>query len=938
MVDSRTQNFARSLAAAAVDVLVLEAPPGYGKSSLARVYASALGPAYECWLSAESDEASRLILDALVGTEGLRGARFAVDRLARRGGSAAAHARETLRREWVSAATEDVLVLHDFSGALATRAGADLLGELLVTKPAKRRLVLSIRKPLPPGTVGNLPIRGTTTLTRSDLALTLPEVGDIAGRAGLPRPKAAEIYSLTRGWPLVTRLLVQQLQADSQDPVLDAVRTLPHDTMLAFAAHRLIAQLDDRLRDTLAVASFFAEAHYLDLIRILGPECDDAVFARMSVLPFVSQEGDGVAVHCEVARLLRDRFASIVEPLYERTLDVLCRAGRHLVAARMALDRGDGLRAAEVIDSAPPFTTLPVPLGEYERIIERVEPRLITRFPNLWIATIPYRSFSIDPATYIREAETVYFCLPAGTDPDQRAAALMMLASAYANVGRSRDAEVLLAEAFEGFASADGSPRASLLNFFASLRGIEGRFTEARGLAEQAARASRDTFGQNQTLHYIDAHEAAFRGRQDRLVVILDELMHRRARADPPLYLAYVAENGAFFSWANGDDAAFERYQTAFEDSITPAIEHALATLIDAARGRAAPSDDERVWPLIAAFANLYWMANAPTHEVAVRAASAAVRAADQRGAPYTQTLAHVALYVLDEATRAQQAAALMEIVRNVESEELRQAVRGVIEGGPAGMLEPFVRRRVRRQRTRSGPRLVVELLAGRVTVDGAAARLREKEFELVALLASTRGALSREQIGEALWEHLDPDEWSNNLKVTLYRVRKALTTRDVTVTEGTRYRLAPSIDVDLRRGEALLRDLGPTIRDEAARATLADVLRSFQDGVLERYERFGWSHTLVARLNDLACGCGLSLASDALERDAVDDAVEYASRVRDLDPLNEKACGITIRALKTRGADDAARREFQRYAEALEREFAAVPSAALLELVVHGA
>jgi DNA-binding SARP family transcriptional activator len=933
MADSRSADIAASVAAAQPRILVLVAPAGYGKSLVARSLAAQAGSLHICRLPLGGDEMARAVLDALVASDHSRAARLAADRLARRHGSSSTSAREMLRREWRLSIADDVFLLHDAVGALATPAGADLCAELAGTLPAQRRLIVATRTPLPPAVAAALSPEETMTVARDTLALTEPEVELLARHAGLDRRDAARLFTAAHGWPLVTRLLIERMRTDSDSSALEGVGTLPNDAVLDFVAHRTVAGLARRVREALVVASLFARAKYLDIVRILGPECDDAVFARMTSLPFVERDGEDAIIHPEITRLLRERFVSVVEPLYERTLMVLSRAGRHFAAASIALDAGDGLRAAEIAEAAPPFTAAPIPIGECERVIERLEPRFLTRFPNLWVATIPYRSFSLDSATYIREAETIYFCLPARAGVEQRAAVLMLLASAYTNVGRAADAAALLVEALAGFAGAESGGRASLLNFMASLRGIEGRFSEARRLAEEAARISRDSFGENQTLHYIEAHEAAYRGRQDRVTVILDELMQRRTGTDPPLYRAYVAMNGALFSWANGDDAAFERYQTAFEDGITPAVEAALGMLIEAARGRPASGSEEHPWPLVTAVTQLYRMAHAATPERAREAARSAARAADRRGAPYTRTLAHVAVYMLDEAARPQEAGVLRQIVSAIESPELRRAVDSVLAGRPAGILEPFVRRRVLRERVRSEPRLVVELLAGRVTRDGESVRLRGKEFELVALLASTRGSLSRDEIGEALWEHLDTNEWRNNLKVTMYRVRKALASRALTATEGLRHRLAPAVDVDLRRGEVLVRDLRTPL-DDTVRGQLHAVMEALREGAIERYEQFAWSHTLVARLHDLACACGLALAGDALAHGRVDEALAYAGRVREVDSLDEKACEITIRALVASGAVDAARRELQRYAAALNRELAASPPTLLVDLV----
>ena len=197
-------------------------------------------------------------------------------------------------------------------------------------------------------------------------------------------------------------------------------------------------------------------------------------------LPFVERDGDRVAVHPEIAALLRTRFEPLVKALYERILHVLAGDGAYVEAARLALEAGDVVRAAAMIDAAPPYTAAPVPLGEYERIIDRIDRSLITRFPNLWIATIPYRSFSVDPLTYMREAETVYFCLPAASSADQRAAALMLLASAYTNAGRAAESEQLIEDALHDFA-AERSPAAR----------VDARTSPPRCAASRAASSSR---------------------------------------------------------------------------------------------------------------------------------------------------------------------------------------------------------------------------------------------------------------------------------------------------------------------------------------------------------------------------------------------------------------------------------------------------------------
>ncbi len=934
-VDSGLADLAASVAAGAPRVLILTAPPGYGKHAFLREYAAHAGRLVLCELDAAGSlDPSRPVLDALVATDAARATRSAADRLAQR--RPAATSREALRREWPFVTGPELFALHDPGLVLATPAGADLLAELIRTLPPQRSLAISTRTALPPALRHPIDRERARTITQAELALSAEQVGELARRAGAPAHAARAIYERSAGWPLAARLLVGLLRHHAADELLDAAAALAPESLLPFAAHRTIAALPLPVREALVVTAVLRAASYADIVRVLGEDCDDAVFARLVQLPFVERDGERVAVHAEIAALLRTRFEPLVKALYERILHVLAGDGAYVEAARLALEAGDVVRAAAMIDAAPPYTAAPVPLGEYERIIDRIDRSLITRFPNLWIATIPYRSLSVDPLTYMREAETVYFCLPAASSADQRAAALMLLASAYTNAGRAAESEALIEDALRDFAAERSPARASILNFAASLRGIEGRFELARALAREAAAISRDAFGENQTLHYIDAHEAAYRGKQARAVVILDELLRRRAREEMPLYLAYVATNGMIISWVNGDDAAFGRYLSALEDAVTPGLESGFAPLIDGARGRLVPLDEDHPWPVVTAMAQLYRLGAAATRASALDAARAAARAADRRRDPYTQILAHAALHVLDQSARAHEAAVLRAIVAPLESAEMRAAVSGIVSGGSAGILEPFVRRRVLREREHERaqqPGLRVELLAGSVTRAGAAVRLTDKEFELVALLASTRGSLSRDRIGETLWDHLDPQEWANNFKVTLYRVRKKLA-RDVVVADEGQYRLSPAVEVDLRQAEASVREhaaapLGGTVR-EGLRALLA----AFRGGAAARYERFAWARPLLARIHDLVLGAGTALANDALAGGRHAEALAYACELREIDRFSESACELIVRALLHQGDVDGARREYLRYTSGLAHELGAAPSQHLAELV----
>lgn len=928
------EQLAEQIAQRAPRVLALCGPGGYEKRAFLDVYAQRVGPLIACDLDRRrSRDLVAPVLDALVARDRSSAARSAADRLAYRADRHFGTAREALRREWDRTDGRELVLVRDAGGALSTPAGADLLGELIATLPADRTLALTTRAPLPPALAQRVDGERTYIAGLAELALSVENVRELARNVGVSDDDAAKVHALSGGWPLVSRLLLVLIQRDGADALLRDASAVPQDALLAYAGHRVVALVDERVREAIVASVVRPGGRPEDLVRVLGDGCDDVVLLRFRNLPFVTVDAGRAFVHPDIAALVRSRFAPLVDTLYERTIRVLIDDGSHRAAARVALEARDPMRAADLLEAAPPYMTAPLGLRDYERVLDRIDPSLVTSYPNMWMATIPFRRFSVDRATYVREAETVYFCLPYSTAPDKRAAALMHLASAYFNLGRIAECDGLIEAALEGFAASPTTVRASLLNFAASLCGEQGKFSRARALAQEAASLSNQPFAENLALHHIEANEAVMRGRYDRVRVIFDELLRRQSRDDMPLYFAYSAVDGAFWAWAFGDDVAFARLLSTLEDALTPGLEAGFARIIEAAHGRPISGEDAYAWPIHFAIAQCYRMGHATDRSEALDAARAAARAADERRDPMLQILFHAALYVLDETDRSARSEILQALANGVESSELQAAVGGLIAGRDAGILEPFVRKRVAATGAAHSPNVVVELFAARVRRSGTAVRVSGKELELLALLAAAYGPLSRDRIGEALWEHLDPEEWANNLKVTLSRLRTKLGARDAIALVDGNYRLSRDIDVDLRHYETVMRERADAPLDEPARSSLAGIVEAYRSGAIGVYERLSGAQAALARINDIVCAAGFALAEDALAAGRYDDALAFAHVVAAVDALNESTCEITMKIHLRRGDADAARREFRRYSTFLAAELGATPSANLAEM-----
>ena len=185
-----------------------------------------------------------------------------------------------------------------------------------------------------------------------------------------------------------------------------------------------------------------------------------------------------------------------------------------------------------------------------------------------------------------------------------------------------------------------------------------------------------------------------------------------------------------------------------------------------------------------------------------------------------------------------------------------------------------------------------------------------------------------------ALWDHLDPEEWPNNLKVTLSRLRSKLGVRDAVSSSDAGYRLSPVIDVDLRWAEPLVREHAHGALDDGTREALHGIVGAYRAGTPGRYDRFAWMQPARARIDDIVCSAGHALPRDARLRNHNDEAAVNSRAVIEIDPLNEEACEALLTALAALGQSGAARREYRRYATELERELGAIPSGRLVELL----
>jgi len=516
----------------------------------------------------------------------------------------------------------------------------------------------------------------------------------------------------------------------------------------------------------------------------------------------------------------------------------------------------------------------------------------------------------------MREARLVYHCLPANATPMRRAQALMHLASSERNEARSQSAFALLDEGLDGFAREPGPARAALLTLAATLHGVEGRFERARALAREAAAIERTDFLDDLVLHYIDVHEAFFRGWYERGFVVIDEVLRRNRQSAGPLYVAYAAMNGAIFAWASGNEQRYKMYVGALEDALTPGLQRGFAPVLNGFHERPI-EDDGFAWPVQTAIGQLFRLGAATTREAMFVHATAAASAADACCDPYLQMLAYAALTALGDADAG---TTLRTVVARVDALEAHAAAAALVtHADDLGIFAPLIRGRLQGVQQAPAERVRVELLTGRVMLRRAELRLTPKELEFIVFLAASRSAVTRDAIGESLWPHVDEDGWANNVKVTVSRIRRKCTGVESIVVEDGRYRLTPDADIDLSTLESMLRSTGTGELPAAIAHAFSDAFRPYRTGLPTRLERYDWFAPTLVRIHDVASAIGLSLARAALLDGKVTEAIELADTILTIDEFSEEALTIAVKADLARDEHTGARRRARRFIDRLD-------------------
>ena len=204
----------------------------------------------------------------------------------------------------------------------------------------------------------------------------------------------------------------------------------------------------------------------------------------------------------------------------------------------------------------------------------------------------------------------------------------------------------------------------------------------------------------------------------------------------------------------------------------------------------------------------------------------------------------------------------------------------------------------------------------------------------LAALLIEADRFVSRDRLIDELWGDEPPATAENAVQVQIASLRRLLPGR--IETRGAAYRLAARPDeIDARRFEVALGAAHGLLERQpaAAAARLADALDEWRGPALDGSAEGRMAAIEATRLNALRRSAQIEWADACLALDENETVIAELGGLVAADPTDERLAGRLMLAQYRESGASVALATFDRVRDAIERELAATPDTALIEL-----
>ena len=912
-------------------VLVLLAPAGFGKSSLVRQLIRADERVVPCNCADVRDDLdlARRLLDALSGEHDALGD----------GGLSVAERLNLALAKWREPGGGTV-VFENAEHFAEVPIAREFFARLFANRPEQRKIIVCTRQPFRISLTRFAPPHEILVLRARDLAFDNAETSALFAQYTQDETSIRRIEAISGGWPIAVLLLRRFAGEGRIATLLDRLDDVAFQELHDYIQDEVVNNLDGGLRRALFVCATIPNATANDLrsAGITDTAIDELTeVAKQS--PFVSHNAEAIfTVHPLVAALLRegqaDRRAELLHALgtlYEHEHD-FPRAAELLLAA------GDAPNAARVL-AEHEFLRDHSPRDEYLRVLSELDRVLVQRHPRLWAMTALARLWIAKTETLLDEAETLWRTLPADARPMQQYYILVLRSVLLGYLGMFEPALALVEEFAADCVS---TPDDEIMRPYISyVRGLllarMGRLTEGETELHSALPLleEMDMFASGT---YLALGSDIARARGERAIErqFIERAIERAKRSAMPNVSAFTYAEALIGAWLAGETPLAEHYAAKLDDGVVRFNVAGFAYLSAVASGRQALPADTDLSTYVA-FGHLMALGKIIDEEERIAGAHAAYRAARRTHKPFPIALSAVAVALVDAGRADEFFTAAADEALKCDSVGLRYAI-DALRGGceNAGMLTAFAAH-VLKDHTKVARPIAVAVIGCTVSVDGKTIAISGRELELTMALALRREPTSRTRLASMLWPDLEAPAALNALSVCLHRVRAHLGRRDAIVRDGDGYALHAEAYVDLwelDRIATVLRSREPL--NESQRAALLNAwnaLRASRPALAERWE---WYEPTGRRLREMRIEIAHRLAADSLNRGATEIALELAGDLIELDPCDETAREIAIRAHLQDGDRAAAVRQFRQYREILLAELQVEPSRSITDLVMQ--
>ncbi len=817
----RTRLLAR-LFAAEPRLVRFVAPPGHGKSSLARLFARRFErhAIVDCRGITNATDFANRTLSALAGE--IPGGSDAITQFRLRLHTSEADAgawNRALLDVWKSRSEQALLVVEHAEAIADNGPVLALIGDMFAARPADRVVLISTRAALPLRYSHFVAPHQTLTFSRSELRFSNEEAAEVFAGTDLAADAVERAVRLADGWPIALLFLARYAQYDASiDRLIERLRGVDAAELYERLGNEVLAEFGPEMMSVMLATASIPNASLEDISAATGIHNVTSIVDRLLHLPgFISSETGAYQVHPLLQGALRAQSGADQTNYLLRAAAQYEHEEHYLRAAELHAISGDTTAAARALNRLP-FETLQHPSARLVDVLTAIEMPFVCTQPNLWVATFPDRRRRVETIKLYDEAQALLHAIsPNGAPALERRlrVRLAILAQELERLTQARS--VMESTAFADSLTEAPEERQLALMTLALIAAKQGRFAESDHHidAAESIPGTRHLHFENERTQ-IASERARLFGDWHDVLRSAEEALYTAQRGGDNGAIIEAARAVAEAAWYCDDDARVTSANQMLEDCGDPEVRNFpryVASLV-ARETVDAP-------PLALQVARLHAALSTADAEVAQQLFNDAIEGIDAFENAFPRVVMRVCAALLLPNQRRRLLEARM-IGQSIESPPLEASLELLIDSAePAdhGIFQYLAARIARSPLKARREGLFIDLSRGAVRRGEETLHVSDRGLELLAAFALHAPNASKEEIAATIWPALDADAALNALKMCVSRTRAQLGDKEAIVNTKRGYALNGRVAVDVLEFEQLL-------HVARSAATPGDVLR----------------------------------------------------------------------------------------------------------------